>query len=390
MSDSRGRDLILIVDDIEVNRLILEEILKDKYDTEAAEDGKMAVSLMLSGKVKPSIVLLDIMMPEMDGYEVLEVMKNNPLTEHIPVIFITAADASLNETKGLELGAVDYIPKPFNPDIVKARVATHLRLYHYSERLEIVVQQKVSELMLSKEKMLETMANIIEYRNLESGSHVKRTKELTRILAKCLYENPSLERNVTKEAIGVMAKAAPLHDVGKISISDNVLLKSGKLTTEEFDIMKTHTTLGGTMINLMIYDNENEEDNEYLLCCHDIALCHHERWDGKGYPSGMVGEEIPLSARILSLVDVYDALVSERIYKAAVSHEQAVKIICKGAGTQFDDKVVEAFMMVQDKFKEYCEGAGAQFDDKIVEAFMMAQDKYKDYVGVTDKPSKEK
>jgi len=378
----------MIVDDIEVNRMILEEILKDKYDTESVANGATAISLMLSGAVKPSIVLLDIMMPEMDGYEVLEVMKNNTLTEHIPVIFITAADASTNETKGLELGAVDYISKPLNPDIVKVRVATHLRLYHYSEKLETMVQQKVSELMLSKEKMLETMANIIEYRNLESGSHVKRTKELTRILGKFLCENPSLGRDLTAAEVDIMAKAAPLHDVGKISISDNVLLKSGKFTEEEFEIMKTHTSLGGTMIKLMIFDSENEEDNEYLACCHDIALSHHERWDGKGYPSGLAGEEIPLSARILSLVDVYDALISERIYKSAVPHEKAVAIISEGSGTQFDDKIVEAFIMVQDQFKTYCEGAGAQFDDKIVEAFMIAQDKLKDYEASVNKPPK--
>ena len=355
MSYSRDRDLILIVDDIETNRIVLEEILKDKYDTESAGSGNAAISLMASGNIRPSIVLLDIMMPEMDGYEVLEIMKKDSLTEHIPVIFITAADADSNETKGLGLGAVDYISKPFNPEIVMARVATHLRLYHYSERLEIMVQQKVDELMRSKEKMLETMANIIEYRNLESGGHVKRTKELTRILAKCLSDNPSLGREISAADVEIIARAAPLHDVGKISIPDEVLLKPGKLTTEEFEIMKTHTSLGGEMIKLMIFDNEDGEDNAYLLCCYDIALSHHERWDGKGYPNGITGNEIPLSARILSLVDVYDALVSERVYKAAVPHEKAVSIICEGAGTQFDEKVVEAFMIVQDKFKEYAD-----------------------------------
>ena len=353
MSDGRGEDLILIVDDIETNRAILEEILKDKYDTASVENGMMAMSLLLSGTVRPSIVLLDIMMPEMDGYEVLEMMKKNPLTEHIPVIFITAADADTNEKKGLELGAVDYIAKPFAPEIVRARIATHLRLYHYSEKLETMVQQKVEELMHSKEKMLETMANVIEYRNLESGSHVKRTKNLTRILAKCLCENPSLEREVTEADVDAMAKAAPLHDIGKISISDTVLLKPCKLTEDEFNVMKTHTSLGGTMITSMIQDSESEEENEYLSYCLDIALYHHERWDGKGYPKGISGEEIPLSARIVALVDVYDALVSERVYKAAMSHEKAVSIICEGAGTQFDAKVVDAFMMIQEQFKNY-------------------------------------
>ncbi|MCL1982262.1 MAG: response regulator [Clostridiales bacterium] len=357
MSSVKPKDVILIVDDIETNRVILEEILKDKYDTVSAENGMIAMSLMLSGSVQPSIVLLDIMMPEMDGYEVLEMMKNNALTERVPVIFITAADAESNETKGLGRGAVDYISKPFNPEIVLARVATHLRLFHYSESLETMVQEKVNELIRSKEKMLETMANIIECRNLESGNHVKRTKELMRILAECLSENPALERSITEAEVDIMAKSAPLHDVGKISISDTVLLKPGRLTKEEFETMKTHTTLGGAMIKLMIFDNEggDEEDDKYLSCCYDIAMFHHERWDGKGYPSGISGEEIPLSARILSLVDVYDALVSERIYKSAIPHDQAVSIIREGAGTQFDAKVVDAFLIVEDKFKEYAD-----------------------------------
>jgi len=355
MSTKKTRDTILIVDDIETNRMILEEILNDNYDTVCAENGMKAISLMLSGTVRPSIVLLDIMMPEMDGYEVLEMMKKNAFTEHIPVIFITAADAESNEKKGLSLGAVDYISKPFNPEIVKARVASHLRLYHYSVRLEIMVQEKVEELIRSKEKMLETMANIIECRNLESGSHVKRTKDLVRIVAECLCENQSIGRDITESEVDIMSKAAPLHDVGKISISDTVLLKPGKLTNEEFEIMKTHTSLGGAMIKLMMYDNdsEDEEDDKYLSCCYDIAMGHHERWDGRGYPNGMAGEAIPLSARIVALVDVYDALVSERVYKAAMPHEKAVEIITEGAGTQFDAKVVEAFLLVEKKCNEY-------------------------------------
>jgi len=355
VSEKKVRDTILVVDDIETNRMILEEILKDKYDIVCAENGMAAISLLLSGTVKPSIVLLDIMMPEMDGYEVLDMMKKNAFTEHIPVIFITAADAESNETKGLSQGAVDYISKPFNPEIVKARVASHLRLYHYSMQLELMVQEKVAELIRSKEKMLETMANIIECRNLESGSHVKRTKDLVRILAECLCENPAIGCDIREAEVDIMAKAAPLHDVGKISISDSVLLKPGKLTVEEFEIMKTHTTLGGAMIKLMIYDNDSddEEDDKYLSCCYDIAMYHHERWDGKGYPNGLSGDAIPLSARILSLVDVYDALVSERVYKAAMPHDQAVSIICEGSGTQFDTKIIDAFRLVAKKFDEY-------------------------------------
>jgi putative two-component system response regulator len=348
LKEGKVKDTILIVDDIEVNRVILEEILKEEYDTASAEDGKKAVSLVLSGEVKPSIVLLDIMMPEMDGYAVLETLKNNPSTKNIPVIFISAANAETNEGKGLEMGAVDDISKPVNVDIVKARVKTHLGLYHYSSSLE-------AKLVNSKARMLETMANFIEYRNFESGSHVKRTRELTRILANCLSINAELGCHVAEEDVNIMALAAPLHDVGKISIPDKVLLKPGKLTEEEFDTMKTHTTIGGEIITKMIDDDESsdEENRKYLQYCREIATYHHERWDGTGYPNGISGEDIPIAARILSLVDVYDALVSERVYKKAMTHEKAAEIISESAGTQFDAKVVDAFNLVEEKFKEF-------------------------------------
>ena len=351
LENMKTRDMILIVDDIEINRIVLEEILSDAYDAISVESGEAAISFMASGEVMPSMILLDIMMPGMDGYETLQLIKKNPLTEHIPVIFITAEDAKLNEAKGLELGAVDFISKPFSVEIVKARVAAQLRLYHYSVKLEKMVQQKVNELLHSKEKMLEIMADIIEYRSFESGSHVKRTRDLTYILAKCLCENAKLDRAISESEVAIVAKAAPLHDIGKISIPDNVLLKNGKLTQEEYTVMKTHAMLGGEMVKLMMRDLT--ENDAYLECCYDITLYHHERWDGKGYPNGIAGEVIPLSARILSLVDVYDALTTDRVYKEAMSHEEAVEIINEGAGTQFDEKVVEAFMMVKDAFKEY-------------------------------------
>ena len=351
MNDVRERDKILIVDDIETNRIILGEILKDKYDTELVGDGETAVKLIMSGSPKPSMILLDVMMPEMDGYEVLEALKSNPSTEHIPIIFITAADSSADETKGLLLGAVDYITKPFNAEIVKARVEAQLKLYHYSEKLEEMVRQKVNELILSKEKMLEVMANVIEYRSVESGQHVKRTRDLTYILAKYLCENPEFDRILSIEDVDIIAKASPLHDIGKIAIPDNVLLKKSVLTFEEYDVMKTHAMLGGNLVLLMMQDAK--EGDIYLECCYDIAVFHHERWDGSGYPKGVAGEDIPLAARIVTLVDVYDALIGERAYKTKMSHAEAVSIIREGAGTQFDDKITEAFLMIHDKFEKY-------------------------------------
>ena len=341
------RDTILIVDDIDTNRLILEDILKDKYHIEQSESGIEAISAMFSSTILPSIVLLDIMMPEMDGYEVLELMKGNPITEKIPVLFITAADSETNESKGLSLGAVDYISKPFNPEVVKVRVDNHLKLRNYSESLEDMVDIKVAELVRTKEKMLETMANIIEYRNLESGHHVKRTSELTKILIDYLFLHNANTRPISEIDHDVIIKSVPLHDIGKISIPDSILLKPGPLTDDEFSVIKTHAAIGSDIVRSML----DGDDEHYLKHCYDICRHHHERWDGKGYPDGIGGESIPLSARILAAVDVYDALVSPRVYKPAFSHEEAMGIIQKGGGTQFDPIIVEAVMHVHQKFK---------------------------------------
>jgi len=343
------KEKILIVDDVEINRLILREILSEEYETEEADRGTDAVAMMLSGSFLPSIVLLDIMMPEMDGYEVLEIMKSNVLTQNTPVIFITAADSETNETKGLSMGAVDYISKPFNPEVVKVRVSHHLRLKNYSDSLEIMVEKKVSELTKTKEKMLETMANIIEYRNLESGHHVKRTRGLTKILVDFLYAHPEYGRRITSIEQHLIVKAVPLHDVGKIAIPDSILLKPGSLTREEFEVIKTHTSIGSDIIKLML----EGDDDQYLKHCYDICRYHHERWDGKGYPDGLKDENIPLSARILAVVDVYDALVSPRVYKPPFSHEEAIEIIAKGPGTQFDPAVTEALMVVHREFERF-------------------------------------
>ncbi|MDR1060341.1 MAG: response regulator [Clostridiales bacterium] len=342
------KDTILVVDDIETNRIILEDILEDKYNIVQAESGIAAVSLMFSAAVSPSIVLLDIMMPEMDGYEVLEMMKGNPLTEKIPVLFITAADSETNETKGLSLGAVDYISKPFNPEVVKVRVDNHLKLRSYSEGLEEMVKIKVAELVRTKEKILETMANIIEYRDMESGQHVKRTSDLTKVLVDYLFMNDNYDRSIDALDHDIIIKAVPLHDIGKISIPDSILLKPGPLTKEEFEIIKTHAAIGSEIVKSML----DEDDEQYLKYCYDICRYHHERWDGKGYPDGLAGEDIPLSARILAVVDVYDALVSARVYKPPFTHEKAIEIIKSGSGTQFDPEIVLALGDVQDQFQK--------------------------------------
>jgi len=338
---------ILIVDDIDVNRLILEEILSEKYRTEQAEDGMEAISILLNSIEKPHLMLLDVMMPGMDGFEVLKFMKNDAALQKIPVIFITAVD---DEEKGLVAGAVDYISKPFEPEIVKLRVATHIELNLYRVSLERMVEEKVDELTRTKERFLDTVANLIEYRSMESGEHVNRTRELARILVMELLKNGPYSKQLMENNFPMLVKAVPLHDVGKVGIPDNILLKPGKLTPDEFEIIKTHTTIGGNVIDSL---KMTDEDDHYLKHCHDICLYHHEKWNGSGYPMKLAGESIPLSARIVAVVDVYDALVTERCYKKAMPHEDAMTILNKDSESHFDPVVVDAANKSSDLFRDY-------------------------------------
>ncbi len=340
------RETILVVDDIEINRIILEEILNEEYNIVQKESGPAALEALFSGTVEPMLVLLDIMMPDMDGHEVLARMKANHMTRRIPVIFITAADAGTHETKGLMEGASDYISKPFYPSVVKARVDNQMRLRNYSEHLEAMVDAKVAEVVYTKERMLETMAAVIEYRNLESGRHVIRTRNLSKILINHLCANPDFHRSIPESDRELVVKAVPVHDIGKIGIPDEILLKPGKLTPEEFEIIKTHTVIGAEIIQSIL----EVDDSNYIIYCLEICRSHHERWDGKGYPDGLSGGNIPLSARILSVVDVYDALVSERVYKPPIPHAEAIKIIAECAGTQFDPEIVRALLEVEGAF----------------------------------------
>ncbi|MCL2817063.1 MAG: response regulator [Clostridiales bacterium] len=338
---------ILVVDDVETNRIILEEILSDDYEIECAEDGMDAISKMLNSLKKPTLVLLDIMMPGMDGFEVLSFMKSSPLLNKISVIFITAAE---QETRGLSAGAVDYISKPFDLEIVKLRVANQIELFLYREKLEGLVEQKANELLVAKEHFLDTMAELIEYRSLESGQHVKRTRELARILITQLLKNKKYHDELINKNVPALVKAVPLHDIGKIGIPDNILLKPGKLTPEEFKVIETHTVIGSEVIKSLM---SVSSDDDYLGHCYDICRHHHERWDGKGYPDRMAGADIPLAARIVSIVDVYDALTSERCYKKAFTHDEAMNILKQNAGSQFDEELVNAFAEVEEQVKNW-------------------------------------
>jgi len=353
-----NKDTILIVDDIEINRIILREILSNDYNIVQAASGPDALRVLFPtddtvAESLPTAILLDVMMPEMDGFEVLDIIKKNPATKNIPVLFITATDSEETESRGLKAGAADYITKPFNHDVVRARVDNHINLARYSHNLEQLVSKKTAEVTRTYESTLEVLATIIEYRNLESGTHIRRTTLLTEILIKRMLEHEKFKAALDKLNIPSLIKASALHDIGKIGIPDGILLKPGKLTNDEFNMIKTHTSVGSHIID-SIAENLPDNDN-YLKYAKDICHYHHERWDGNGYPTGLSGEDIPLSARIISLVDVYDALVSPRCYKDAFSHEIALGIISEGKGTQFDPDladlipdVAEAFMKVEE------------------------------------------
>ncbi|MCL1976322.1 MAG: response regulator [Firmicutes bacterium] len=344
MNDALTR--ILVVDDIETNRIILKEILSDTYEIEQAQNGIEAISNLVNSSIKPNLILLDVMMPELDGFGVISFMKADPVLNKIPVIFITASN---QEIQGLRAGAMDYISKPFEPEIVRLRVANQIELTQYREKLEGLVDQKANELLVTREHFLDTMANLIEYRSLESGQHVKRTRELARLLVlQLLRSGGPYGKELQENAPTALVKAVPLHDIGKIGIPDNILLKPGRLNKEEFQIIESHSIIGGKVIQSLIEVGEDE----YLKHCYNICRYHHERWDGRGYPDKLKGAEIPLSARIVAVVDVYDALVSERCYKKAIPHKDAVSIIKEGSGNQFDPKIVETLLEVEDKFIE--------------------------------------
>ncbi|MDR2551633.1 MAG: response regulator [Treponema sp.] len=349
MPDLRKAPAVLVVDDVDMNRLILEEILKDDYRILTAENGKTALEALKSGAAPPKIILLDVMMPEMSGREMFEIMKADDSFKRIPVIFITAEEDS--ESELLAAGAVDFISKPFKPEIVKLRVKNQIELKNYSDSLEIMVAEKTAEATSTLDNTLQAIANIIEYRNLESGSHVKRTQFFCQALIDFLLESGSAyAETLTAMQPDIIVKAMALHDVGKIGIPDRILLKPGRLDPDEYEIMKTHTTVGKNIIEEMM-KAVMDKDSIYLRHCYDIAYSHHERYDGKGYPRGLAGADIPLAARLASLSDVYDALVCARVYKSAMSYEEAVQIIAEGRGSQFDPVLTDTVVQIQDRFR---------------------------------------
>jgi putative two-component system response regulator len=358
MNSSLSDCKVLIVDDVEANVRVLVEALGQDYDVLAALDGKTALNLV--ERERPDLVLLDIMMPEMDGYEVCRRIKQSSGSSGIPVIFLTALSDIDNKALGFELGAVDYILKPFEVIEVRARVKTHLSLIQARrdlERSNLILEDRVrertEELELVKEVTIEGMATLAEYRDPETGGHIKRTMYYIEALVNQLKGNPKFELYMMNQNIELLWKSAPLHDIGKVAIPDNILIKEGALTSEEFEVMKKHTRFGYD--TLLIAENKLV-NNSFLNLAREIAYSHHEKYDGSGYPNGLKGDDIPVPGRLMAMADVYDALISKRVYKDPIPHSIAVKIITQGDSRtgpeHFDPEILNAFVEIQDVMRE--------------------------------------
>lgn len=345
---------ILVIDDTPDNLSLMQALLKDKYKVKGANNGEKGLRIA-SSENPPDLILLDIMMPDMDGYEVCRRLKADVVTRHIPVMFLTAKSDEEDEERGFDLGAVDYITKPVSPPIVMARVRSQLMLKAAADFLrdknaflETEVSKRTREVRAIQDVTILALASLAETRDSDTGNHIRRTQRYIKSLAWKLSTNPKFSDFLTPQTIGLLFKSAPLHDIGKVGIPDRILLKPGKLTDEEFEIMKTHTTLGRDAIAHA--EQELGEDVAFLTLAKEIAYSHQEKWDGSGYPQGLKGDEIPISARLMAVADVYDALISRRVYKEPMSHERAVEIITQTSGRHFDPDVVEAFLAVQDNF----------------------------------------
>jgi putative two-component system response regulator len=315
-----------------------------------ANNGKVALDTLRTMESFPIIILLDIVMPEMNGRQMFEIMKADDELRRIPVIFITAEEDS--ESELLAAGAVDFINKPFKPDIVKLRVQNQIKLKNYSDNLETMVAEKTAEATKTLDNALQGLANVIEHRDLESGEHVRRTQLYMNTLCEYLMESNSVyAEEIASLDPSIIMRSMALHDVGKIAIPDRILLKEGKLTTEEYTVMKTHTTRGKEIIGEL----GDVNSSLYLKHCEDICYGHHERWDGKGYPRQLKETETPLTARLAALADVYDALVCARVYKEPFPYPEAIRIITEGRATQFDPVLADSVIHIQDRFKEIAE-----------------------------------
>lgn len=350
------RPIVLVVDDSADNLAHMNGLLKSLYRVKVATSGQRALALAAT-EPRPDLILLDVVMPGMDGYEVCSRLKAEAATRDLPVIFLTARTDAEDERRGLELGAVDYIAKPISPPTFMARIKNHLALKaaadflkDKSDYLEKIVDRRTLEVRAIQEVTILALASLAETRDNETGNHIRRTQSYIRVIAERLKDHPNFALGLSEYGIRMIVRSAPLHDIGKVGIPDKILLKAGKLDDEEFEIMKRHTVLGKEAIEQA--ERALGTQVEFLSTAKEIALSHHERWDGKGYPQGLAAEAIPASARLMALADVYDALISKRVYKEGMPHEKAAEIIVSGRGSQFDPDVVDAFEDAQEEFKE--------------------------------------
>ena len=366
---AQDRALVLVVDDNVNNLLLMGEVLDGSYAVRLARSGAQALQ-EAAREPQPALILLDVMMPGMDGFEVIERLRADAKTAGIPVIFVTAKETYEDEEQGLRLGAVDYVTKPINPAVLLARVRTHLELKQardalaaHNLALEAEVARRVRDIQLVQEVTVRALASLGETRDNETGMHIRRTQAYIDVLGRHLLDHPRFAEQLAGPRLALIVNAAPLHDIGKIGIRDAILLKPGKLTPAEFDEMRTHALIGVAAIDRALADVAGEHGVDvaallasggvdlqgsgpldFLWVAREIVAGHHEKWDGSGYPFNRAGDAIPVAARLMALADVFDALISRRVYKAPMPMDQVERTIAEGRGTHFDPAVVDAFL----------------------------------------------
>ncbi|MDR1945640.1 MAG: response regulator [Desulfovibrio sp.] len=351
------RHKIMLVDDNMANLVIGKNMLKDAYEVYAIPSAAKLMEILQH--VSPDLILLDIMMPEMDGFEAIRLLKADPQRADIPVIFLTSKTDKSSELEGLSLGAIDYVAKPFSAPLLLKRIENHLlivsqrkELKNYNDNLQAMVNKKTRQIVDLQNAVLSTVAEMVEFRDNMTGGHVTRTQMYLELLVNTLLEKKIYHKEVSSWDLDFLIPSAQLHDVGKIAISDSILNKPGKLTPEEFEEMKKHVTIGLKAIDRIA---EKTPEHAFLLHARTIAGTHHEKWDGSGYPAGLRGVEIPLEGRLMAIADVYDALISRRPYKEALSPKEAEDIIVAGRGIHFDPVLVDVFSLVTDHFAQIAE-----------------------------------
>ena len=352
------RDTILIVDDVKMNRKMIHNIFMNDFHILEAENGERAIEVLEEYNSSIAVILLDIVMPKMDGFEVIEIIKEKGYNTQIPIVLITGDGSERTEEKGYDKGVVDIILKPFNPKIVRRRVQNTIDLYDYKNYLEnkiigeitVLTEQKnrlleeVRELKKKNENMVDSLTSFIEFRSVESQGHIRRMKKYTKLIASRVYEDYP-EYNLKEDDVNLISRASVYHDLGMIDTPEDILLKPGKLTEEEYELIKGHSSFGSELIVRI----EGDKDQKFINYCSEIARYHHERFDGRGYPEGLMGNRIPISAQIVSLVDVFDALISERCYKESYTIERALELIENGNCGTFNPRLIKIIRELSDE-----------------------------------------